>query len=64
METRSIVQAAHSLEFLCHDLRLVHRDAIESGNGFAEMTLFDCLTKATELRNYFRRVKSAAGVDI
>ena len=36
MKTENITKAALTAEMLLHELRAAHRDAIESGNQFAE----------------------------
>ena len=60
MKTENLTKAMHSSEFLSAELRAAHTDAVNSGNQFAEIVLFDLIEASVELERKLNRAMEAA----
>lgn len=62
MNTENITKAAQTFELFMSDVRAAHRDAIASGNRFAELAMMKLLSEGAALNANLKDVKDAAGL--
>jgi len=60
MKTENLTKALHSAQFLSIEIREAHTDAVNSGNQFAEIALFDLIEPAMQLEQKLKRLLDAA----
>lgn len=60
MKTENVTKANHSAQFLVRDIVAAHKDAVESGNQFAEIILLDLIEAAAKLEQKLKRLAAAA----
>lgn len=60
MNTENLVKAGHSAGFLLDELRRAHKDAIASGDQFAEMALLNLIDDAVTMAHKVNRAVAAA----
>lgn len=62
MKTENLTKAHHSAQFLAREIREAHADAVDSGNHFAAIALFDLIEEAAKLEQKIKRLTDAAAV--
>ena len=62
MKTENLTKAYHSAQFLAHEIREAHTDAVNSENQFAEIALFGLIEETVNLEQKLKRLTDAAAV--
>jgi hypothetical protein len=60
MKTEHLEKASDHLDLFLNELRKAHSEAVDSGDGFAEIVIFGLLEEFTPLERKFRRAKLAS----
>ena len=60
MKAENLTTASDSFAIFFNELREAHKDAVHSGNDFAEIALFSLIEEAVKLQTKLNRVKAAA----
>jgi hypothetical protein len=59
MKTENLIKACDSFDFFFNELREAHKDAVDSGNQFAEIAIFALIEPAVKLQTQLARIKDA-----
>jgi hypothetical protein len=60
MKTENLTKAYHSAQFLAREIREAHMDAVNSGDQFAEIAIFDLIEPSVKLEQKIKRLLGAA----
>ena len=60
MKSQNLLEAVASFDLFLRQLRAAHNDARDSGDGFAEILIFNLLHQSAEIGWQLARAKEAA----